>query len=159
MSCRLTAPSVSFLLFLLRVQTIDLSHARSLSPLSDFDLPEIDGSAVEDTCTIFSTGETENKPPLLTPMPPRKPPTKDTGTPIEPQPAPPGPIDNSQSELAARLLTYLYLPYLRNYLFSKPIAGLPQSDSDESALTWFKNTNRNRWQKGLTSSDDSSDES
>ncbi|KAK2863292.1 hypothetical protein Q5P01_002825 [Channa striata] len=176
MSCRLTALSAFFLLFLLRAQTFDLTHAPPPSSLSDFDLPEIDGSAVEDTCAIFSTIESENTPPPITPppanpTPPRTPPTKDTATPIRPKPAPPGPITHSQSDLAARLLTYLLAnsrghgAHSWNNYLSKPRAGVPHhhygmtSDSDESAPTWLRNTNSNRWRKGLFPLDDSSDES
>ncbi|XP_040887683.1 uncharacterized protein DDB_G0290685-like isoform X2 [Toxotes jaculatrix] len=120
MSCRWTALCVSFLLFLLRVQGIELVHARSLSALPDFELPEVDGSAVDDTCRIFpdptpdptpdltttsttSTTTATTRPPITRKVTVKS--TKDTGAPIRPQPAPSGPITNSNP--AAILLYYL----------------------------------------------------
>ncbi|XP_044040408.1 lysine-rich arabinogalactan protein 19-like [Siniperca chuatsi] len=135
MSCRSTALSVFFLLF--GVQSIDLTHALPLSSLPGFDLPEIDGSAV-DICRIFpdattappttTTTTTTTTAPITTTTtapittrkqvvtttkkpaiqsPPRKPEIKKAGTPIRPQPAPAGPITDGLSNPAARLLYYL----------------------------------------------------
>ncbi|XP_034412842.1 cyclin-dependent kinase inhibitor 1C-like isoform X2 [Cyclopterus lumpus] len=68
MSCRSTAPAVSFLLFLfLRVQSVHSTHARSVSSLSGFEPPEIDGYPV-DICRIFVV-PTPTPAPVPTPAP------------------------------------------------------------------------------------------
>ncbi|KAK9525058.1 hypothetical protein VZT92_017401 [Zoarces viviparus] len=183
MSCRSTALSVLFLLFL-RVQSIHLTHARSVSSLPGFELPEIDGSPV-DTCRMFfittpapATTTTETTTPITKkvitttkkPAPPRKPETKNTGTPIRPRPAPVGPITNS-------LFYYLLangrghaagsLPGFTRFI-SPPMGRQPHkgygvtSDSDESDAAPLKRagrTNEKRRKIDSLSSEDSSDES
>ncbi|XP_022047316.2 uncharacterized protein LOC110949514 [Acanthochromis polyacanthus] len=49
----LAALSVISLLYVLRAQSIDSSDAWPASSLSGFELPEIDGSAVDNTCRIY----------------------------------------------------------------------------------------------------------
>lgn len=101
-------------------------------------------------------------------LPPKKPETKDTRTPIRPQPAPSRPIINSHSNPAASLLYHLLtnsrghaagpLPGFNSFL-SHGGHGVSSSDSDEVLASPLKRTVRNRWNIGLFSSEDSSDES
>ncbi|KAG7215209.1 hypothetical protein INR49_022708 [Caranx melampygus] len=85
MSCRLPSPTfLLLLLFLLRVQSIDLTHN------TDFEFPEIDGSAVDDTCRIF---------PVLTPSPF---PTRKTATTAKPHPSPRRPSPQLRSRRSGR---------------------------------------------------------
>ncbi|XP_076581704.1 uncharacterized protein LOC143317435 [Chaetodon auriga] len=143
-----------FIILILRVQSISLNHARSFS-LLPFDLPEIDGSAV-DICRIFSDSKpntatttaattlttttlttrkvvaTTKKPAIQSP--PRKPNTKHTDSPIRPLPAPAGSVTDSHSNPINSLL-YLLLASSKqhaagslpgfNSLISQPIRGLP----------------------------------
>ena len=109
--------------------------------------------------------------------PPRKPETKNTGTPIRKLPVPGGPITNTLNNPAANILYYLLvnsrrhaagsLPGLNSFI-SKPIGGLPlggdssTSHSDELGATLLKRAGRtygNRWKIGSFSSEDSSEES
>lgn len=86
-------------------------------------------------------------------LPPRKPETKNTGTPIRPKPAPAGPIRGS---LLDRLLA-ISRGHANGFL-----QGSSSSDSDELTAALPKRvgrTNNNRWKIGSFSSEDSSDES
>ncbi|KAG7496515.1 hypothetical protein JOB18_020570 [Solea senegalensis] len=102
---------------------VALTHARSVFTGPEFEIPEIDGSAVDDICGIFSGRSPDHAPDpapvpaaittttmkAATPPPPpvtRKPPLKKP-PPIRPQPAAAQPITNSHSNSAARLLHYL----------------------------------------------------
>nr|XP_046236162.1 protein let-653-like [Scatophagus argus] len=187
-----------FLVLLLRVQSLDLTHARSFSSPLPFELPEIDGSPV-DTCRIFfvpspdttttttatattatttttaaptttTTRAITNKLLEATTKKPavqsqqKNPETKNTGTPIRPQPAPTRPITDSHSNLLYYLLANSRrrgsLPGFNSFV-SQPMGGQPQgggstSESDELVKRVGRKDEK-RWKVG--SSEDSSDES
>ncbi|XP_037615150.1 uncharacterized protein DDB_G0290587-like [Sebastes umbrosus] len=101
---------------------------------------------------VVATTTTTTKKPAVQ-SPPRKPETKNTGTPVRPQPN----IDS---------LLYYLMANSRGHW--EPMGGLPHrgydtsSESDESAETPLNRagrTDKNRWKIGSFSSEDSSDES
>ncbi|XP_035802381.2 myb-like protein X isoform X2 [Amphiprion ocellaris] len=175
----LAALAIISLLHVLRVQSIDSSDAWSASSLSGFEFPEIDGSAVDNTCRIYiitdatttsttttatttTTSSTTTSPitrkvvetttKSVVQSPPKKPEPKDNGAPIRMQPAAGGPnIDHRVVSLLYRLLANS-----RGHGAGvQPIGRQPRggqaasSDSDESVAAW----------KTGSVSSDSSDES
>ncbi|KAM7366590.1 hypothetical protein PAMP_016021 [Pampus punctatissimus] len=186
MPCKLTALFVCFFL-LLRVRSIDLILTQSFPSLSDFDLPEIDGSAVDDICRTFTVPTPEpitttttttsttspitrkvvtttKKPAARTTL--KKPQRQSPGTPIRKQPAPGQPITNPAARLLYHLLVNSRGKAGLNSFMSLPIGGLPlggdstSSQSDELMATLLRRsgrTNRNRWRIGVFSSDSSDD--
>ncbi|CAK6976836.1 protein let-653-like [Scomber scombrus] len=191
MSCRWTDLLSSFLL--LTVQSIDLTHTRSFPSPLDFNLPEIDGSPVEDTCRIFpvntpdpiTTTTTTTSPNARKPvvtitkhpavlLPPRKPGTKHTGTPIGKLPAPGGPFTDRFNYPTVCLLYCVLvisrshaansLPGLKHFnpqlIGRLPLRRDSTSHSDEIKTMLMKRAwraNDNRWKIGLFPSEDSSD--
>ncbi|KAF3837527.1 hypothetical protein F7725_004991, partial [Dissostichus mawsoni] len=126
------------------------------SSFPGFEFPEIDGSAVDTCRQVVATTE---KPAVQSK--PRKPDTRNPGTPIRKQPAAPAkPMYHS--------LLFHLLTNSRGSFISQPMGRLPprgygsSSDSSESRETLVKRagrTNRNQRRRGSSSSEDSSDES
>ncbi|KAL3050994.1 hypothetical protein OYC64_001299 [Pagothenia borchgrevinki] len=184
MSCRYLV----LLLLFLRVHSSYLTPD-PYDSFPGFEFPEIDGSPV-DPCRVIllttpapETTAITNKPIIRTTTrttkpitqkqvvattkkpavqsQPRKPDTRNPGTPIRKQPAAPAkPITHS--------LLFHLLTNSRGSFISQPMGRLPprgygsSSDSSESRETLVKRagrTNRNQWRTGSSSSEDSSDES
>ncbi|XP_008434264.1 uncharacterized protein LOC103480847 isoform X3 [Poecilia reticulata] len=143
-----------------------LQNIESYPSLLGFEIPEIDGSPVDETCKIFDTGSnvsptttkattspatakqviTTQKPVVRSSA--RKPVTK---APIRKQPAAGGPIRNHNTNQALRLLHQLLANGRGRSAGSQPMRSLNvMSSSEESAPAWRL--------RAITS-EDSSDES
>ncbi|XP_030285801.1 probable serine/threonine-protein kinase nek3 [Sparus aurata] len=160
MFCRWTAPSVFIVLFL-RVQSIDSSLAPDNS-LETFDLPEIDGSAV-DCCRIFplptpqtTTTATPTTTPTTTTTTPT---TRKVTTTTKPATRPPPKIDHASINI---LLQYLLANSRRHTggslprVISQPRRVQSSSESNEAARRRHRIVGR---RNTGSSSSDSSDES
>ncbi|KAK5612834.1 hypothetical protein CRENBAI_005873 [Crenichthys baileyi] len=164
MSLCLSALTI-FLLCFSSVQSNNWIQAQSYPSLLVFELPEIDGSAVDDTCKIFNPGPTSSttKPttrPItreqvvistkkqVVQLSPRKPVPK---VPVRTWPTDGGPISNHNTNQVLRLFHSFLASIGGRLAGSQPKEGLNvMSSSDESVAAW---------KIGAVTSEDSSDES
>ncbi|XP_029986041.1 cell wall protein DAN4-like isoform X2 [Sphaeramia orbicularis] len=175
MSCRFSALFVLFLWFGITVQNTSPAHIQSMSSVSGFDLPEVDGSAVEDTCRFFflptptaaapdTTTTTTVTPPTTTTT--VTPPTTTTTVVAAPpkvvvQSPQRRPAPNNSG--AAKILQY-FLSSRVGGAVRAPTGGRSQSSSQSheigavTALRRGGRMDRTRWRGASISSEDSSDE-